>query len=495
MNVLLYAMDSLRADHVRAYGYARQTTPVLDRLVREGAAFTRCYAQGGWTAPSGASILSSQYPSTTGIHKMRDPLSPAIPWLPEILQGHGFQTAGFSAIYQVSKLRGFDRGFDVFCDLFKDERTMQRCRDRGQDARGDDYCLPLSEDVHARALEWLDGRTDPGLPFFLFLWSIDTHEPFRQPARCNVDVAPDYRGHIDGRGRPYRWIRHRADLQQVIDLYDGSIRYQDEQLGRLIDELARRGVWDDTLLIVFGDHGEMFFEHGIAGHGKFPWEAELRVPLILHGEPAGRPGFRCDDPVDLLDVAPTVLDLLYLPPEKAFRGRSLRPALEGRSTRAHEVIVLDLPFPHDREEHARVVLADGWKYIEYSPPSRAVRIRRFWKEFWRALSVLLRPRSLPILLGNRLQRGPGGLVKSLCVAPVRFLLGRPTRRLYDLQADAHERVDRFADQAAIAARLVQSLAVLDERAHPDEATPSAPRLQAEDEQKIVDHLRRLGYLD
>ncbi len=495
MNVLLYAMDSLRADHIHAYGYARRTTPVLDRLVEQGAAFTRCYAQGGWTAPSGASILSSQYPSTTGIHRMRDPLNPAIAWLPEILRRLGFQTAAFCAIYQVSKLRGFDRGFDVFCDLFKDERTMQRCRDRGQDARGDDYCLPLSEDVHVRALEWLDGRTDPAAPFFLLLWSIDTHEPFRQPARHNVDVDPDYRGRIDGTGRPYRWIRHRADLRQVIDLYDGSIRYQDEQLGLLIDELARRGAWEDTLLIVFGDHGEMFFEHGIAGHGKFPWEAQLRVPLILHGPPVGRTGLRWDGLVNLLDVAPTVLDALNLPPEATFRGRSLRPVLDGRITRLHEAVVLDLPFPHDRQEHARVVLTDRWKYIEYHPPSRAVRIRRLWKELWRAASLILRPRALPILLGPRLRRGFRGFWGSLCADPVRFLLGRPTRRLYDLHADPDERVDRLDERPEVVAELVQRLAGLEAQAGSDEPAPSLARLQAEDEQKIVDHLRRLGYLD
>jgi arylsulfatase A-like enzyme len=488
-------MDALRADHVHAYGYARQTTPVLDRLVRQGAAFTRCYAQGGWTAPSGAGVLSSQYPSATGIRKMRDPLNPAIPWLPEILRGKGFETAGFSAIYQVSKLRGFDRGFDVFCDLFKDSRTMQRCRDRGQDARGDDYCLPLSEDVHARALEWLDGRADPGAPFFLFLWSIDTHEPFRQPARCNVDVDPAYRGHIDGTGRPFRWIRHRGDLQQVIDLYDGALRYQDEQLGLLIEELARRGVWEDTLLVVFGDHGEMFFEHGIAGHGKFPWEGELRVPLVLHHPKAGPTGVRCDAPVHLLDVAPTVLDVLDLPAVRGFRGQSLRPVLEGRTDRVHEAIVLDLPFPHDREEHARVVLEDRWKYIEYVPPPRAVRVRRLWKEFWRALSVLLRPRALPILFGHRFQRGLRGFLQSCCVEPIRFLLGRPTRQLYDVQADPWERIDRLGDRPDIADRLVQRLAVLNEQSSGNERAAPACHLEAEDERKIVDHLRRLGYLD
>lgn len=142
MNVLFYVMDCLRADHVSALGYGRRTTPNLDRLAAEGVAFSRCYAQSGWTAPSAATMFSGQIPSRTGIHKMRDALNPDMPWLPEMLQHNGFVTVGFSSMYQVSRLRGFHRGFTDFFDLFMDPQMMEVCRARDIDARGDHYCLP-----------------------------------------------------------------------------------------------------------------------------------------------------------------------------------------------------------------------------------------------------------------------------------------------------------------------------------------------------------------
>jgi len=488
MNVIFYAMDSLRADHVHAFGYPRSTTPVIDRVASEGAAFSHCYAQCGWTAPSGASLLSGVYPSATGIHMMRDPLNPDIPWLPEILKAQGYQTVAFSAVYQVSKLRGFDRGFDAFHDLFKNAETIKRCQDRDLDARGDDYCLPLSEDLHLQALKWLDESRRPDDPFFMLLWSIDTHEPFRQPQRYNVDVDPKYRGSIDGRGRPYRWIRNGRDLQQVIDLYDGSLRYQDEKLGELIEELRTRGVLDDTLIVLFGDHGEMFFEHGIAGHGKFPWEEMMRVPLIMRAPSALPAGMRCDEVVQTIDVAPTVLDLAGFDPEPAFRGRSLRAVIEGQQSQHHESVVLEIPFPLDREEHARVVREDRWKYIEYHPPHFRKRAHKFLKEFGRVLSVLIRPGAIGVLYGHHFRKGLIGLLATLVWHPLRFLAGYPTRCLFDLEADPGETRNRLRDRPEVTSRLRQRLSLID-------TPPDARAMPQELEEKVVKHLESLGYIE
>lgn len=488
MNVILYAMDSLRVDHVHSFGYPRPTSPVIDRMASEGVAFSNCYAQCGWTAPSAASLLSGVYPSATGIHMMRDPLNPTIPWLPEILKNRGYQTVAFSAVYQVSKLRGFHRGFDAFHDLFKDEETIRRCQERDLDARGDDYCLPLSEDIHTRALQWLDESRGADRPFFMLLWSIDTHEPFRQPKRYNVDVDPNYRGPIDGRGRPYRWVRNRRDLQQVIDLYDGSLRYQDDKLGELLEELNERGVLNDTLIVLFADHGEMFFEHGIAGHGKFPWEQVMRVPLVMRGPNVVPPGLRSDAVIQTIDVAPTVLDLAGFDAEPAFRGQSLRPLIEGRQSQLHEAVVLETPFPLDRKEHAHVVREGRWKYIEYHPPYFRKRVHKFFKEFGRVLSTLARPGAIPILYGHHFRKGFLGILATLLRDPLRYLAGRPTRCLFDLEADSGETRNLLYDHPEVACRLQERFSLLD-------APTEAPAMPQELEEKVVKHLEALGYIE
>ena len=493
MNVVFYIMDCLRTDHCGVFGYSRDTTPVLDRLAREGAAFSSCYAQSGWTAPSAATMFSSQHPSRTGIHKMRDALNPEMPWLPEILRANGYTTVGISSMYQVSKLRGFDRGFDDFFDLFMDEATMERCRARGQDARGDHYCLPLSEDLHLKALEWLDCRENEYDPFFMMVWSIDTHEPFRQPDSYNTDAEPGYSGPVDGRGRPFSRVRNGGDLRHLVDLYDGSLRYQDEKLGEFVKALEERGILDETLIVIVGDHGEMFFEHGLAGHGKFPWEEELRVPLVMRCPQALQGGVASDALVQMIDVPATILDLAGLAPEPGFKGRSLRPLLEGSAEPLHETVVLEVPFPFAREEFARVVRKGDLKYVEYHPPKLGRRVKKIIKEKGRMLTLLARPGMAGILYGHHFRKGLGGLLKAALIEPWAYLFGVPTRRLYDLAADPGERRDLVGARGDDARRLRDVLAALDAQA----AAVGTAKVSnsAEDEKRIEEHLRQLGYVE
>ncbi|MCA8911382.1 MAG: sulfatase [Planctomycetes bacterium] len=496
MNVILYVMDCLRADRIHALGYARDCTPNLDRMCSEGVAFTTAYAQSGWTAPSGASIFSGQHPSRTGIHKMRDALNPDMPWLPEVLKTQGYETVGFSAVYQVSKLRGFDRGFDLFEDTFKDPETIQRCRDRGQDSRGDDYCLPLSEDLHVRALRWLDARENEYDPFFMLCWSIDTHEPYRQPDDYNKEADPKYNGPVDGRGRPFSRVRNRRDLRQLEDLYDGSLRYQDEKLGEFLKALEERGVLDDTIVIVCGDHGEMFFEHGIAGHGKFPWEQELRVPLIMRGPQVLPQGKVFDSIVQLIDIAPTLMDVLGFEPVKQFRGKSLRPVFEEQVKQLHEAVVLEVPFPFHREEIARVVRTQDWKYIEYTPPKFGKRVKKYFKELGRALTLAVRPGNFGVLYGHHFKKGVLGLLKALYVDPYLFLAGMKTRRLFYLKKDPGELRDAKGSEKDTTIKMQAYLLAIDALAKQATGARSASEGNAaEEEKKIEAHLAALGYVE
>lgn len=497
MNIILYVMDCLRADHVGVLGYGRNTTPVLDRLAAEGIVFSRAYAQSGWTAPSAASLFSGQYPGRTGIRKMRDPLNREIPWLPEILRSYGYKTAGFSGVYQVSRLRGFDRGFNTFRDVFKDPEAIARCRARGQDTRGNDYCLPLSEDLHIEALRWLDEHAAGGDdfdPFFMLIWSIDTHEPFRQPEVYNIDADPAYAGPVDGRGRPFSRVRNRRDLQHLIDLYDGSLRYQDEKLGEFLQALGERDLLDETLIVIMGDHGEMFFEHGVAGHGKFPWEEELTVPLIMRYPQALPQGGKYEGIVQLIDVAPTVLDIAGFEEEPRFCGRSLRPIFEEERDETHEAVLLEIPFPFHEEECARVVRTREWKYIEYDPPDVKKRINKFFKELGRALTVPVRPGMLEILYGDYLRKGLKSLIKSSLPDLWNFLRGRPICRLYHLADDPQEQHDRFSTEKEQVGRLRSYFTQLDAASRLEIGTSQAAP-STEEEARIAAHLAQLGYIE
>ena len=498
MNIIFYVMDCLRADHVHALGGKRDSTPTLDRLAREGVAFSHCYSQSGWTAPSAATMFSGQHPSKTGIHKMRDGLNPALPWLPEMLAQNSFRTVGFSSMYQVSKLRGFDRGFESMFDLFMDAEIMETCRARGQASRGDHYCLPLSEDLHKRALAWLDEHQKSERaydPFYWMIWSTDTHEPFRHPPEFNKDADAGYRGPVTGGGRPFAQVRNSRDKQHLIDLYDGALRYQDAKLGELVTELEKRGILDDTLLIVVGDHGEMFWEHGLAGHGKFPWEEELRVPCIMRFPQALPQGKVYDTLMQMIDLPPTIADLAGLPTESRFAGKSLRPIFEGSATEVHDHIVLEVPFPFDRAERARVVITrDRWKYVEYSPPAFSRRLKKVIKEHGRALTVIARPGTLGMLYGHHFRKGALGLFKAAYVEPWFFLFGATTKRLFDLKTDPGENRDLAGTQSSRVSELAARLTAIDATTGGG-GKATAVMSAAEQEKKIEEHLRELGYVE
>ena len=364
------------------------------------------------------------------------------------------------------------------------------------DSRGDDYCLPLSEDLHVRALRWLDARENEYDPFFMLCWSIDTHEPYRQPDDYNKEADPKYNGPVDGRGRPFSRVRNRRDLRQLEDLYDGSLRYQDEKLGEFLKALEERGVLDDTIVIVCGDHGEMFFEHGIAGHGKFPWEQELRVPLIMRGPQVLPQGKVFDSIVQLIDIAPTLMDVLGFEPVKQFRGKSLRPVFEEQVKQLHEAVVLEVPFPFHREEIARVVRTQDWKYIEYTPPKFGKRVKKYFKELGRALTLAVRPGNFGVLYGHHFKKGVLGLLKALYVDPYLFLAGMKTRRLFYLKKDPGELRDAKGSEKDTTIKMQAYLLAIDALAKQATGARSASEGNAaEEEKKIEAHLAALGYVE
>ncbi|MGH7893938.1 MAG: sulfatase family protein [Candidatus Binatia bacterium] len=332
-NVLLISIDTLRADRVGADGYERPTSPSLDhRLAAEGVVFEDAWSQSPKTTPSHMTMLTSLYPSVHGIGLWTGTgaapsLNPRVHTLAEVLKNAGYATAAFTAGAHMHRDRGFVQGFDVY-------------------KHGDQL---------RRALEFLGAHRRR--PFFLFVHSYEVHDPYTPPpelaARFAADPVPAIAeaaariraGGVNGWPQAHRifWQPVDAadprDVRYLSDLYDAGIRAMDDTtLTAILDRLDALGLADDTLVVFTSDHGEAFQEHGTFLHEDLHVET-LRVPLVLRFPkrlPAGR---RVDRPARLLDVVPTVLDLLMLPVPAQAEGASLAPLARGEEDAAGPDVV------------------------------------------------------------------------------------------------------------------------------------------------------------
>lgn len=313
-NFVLVSLDTLRADHLGLYGYKADTSPQLDALAKKGVVFDFALAQSSHTYPSHQSLLQSclvsHCPSSTSK-------------VAQVFRANGYKTAAFTGGARMSQLMQTDMGFD----------------DLDEDFFGFVTSFPKIE-------EWI--RENSKTPFFLFLHTYDIHLPYDPPPPFDTMFYPDYQGSVDGKSTRdlIRKINHifefsdftgevhltEEDRRKVISLYDGGIRYTDQFFGRLVEILKREGLWDRTVLVVFADHGEEFWDHGSVNHGLTLYQEMLRVPLFFRLPRNRRGGTRVSEPVRLLDVAPTLLSLARLPPPPEFSGRSLLPLLLGEES-------------------------------------------------------------------------------------------------------------------------------------------------------------------
>ncbi|MGE5126918.1 MAG: sulfatase-like hydrolase/transferase [Betaproteobacteria bacterium] len=296
LDVLLVTLDTTRADRLGCYGYAAARTRHLDRLAEEGTRFATVVAPAPITLPSHSSILTGLYPFEHGVRNNGNfYLAPRFETLATRLKARGYRTGAFVSSFILDRRYGLDRGFEVYDDHMEGEYaqvvTLQAER------RGDRTALALGR--------WIDERAkEPDVPFFAWLHLYDPHEPYRPPHPFR-DLFPD-------------------------DPYEGEIAFVDAIVASVLDRLRGAGLLDRTLVVVTGDHGESLGDHGETTHSMFLYEAAIRVPLVLWRPglvPAGRV---VGDPVRLVDVAPTILDLVGAPALPAPHARSLAPLLTGR---------------------------------------------------------------------------------------------------------------------------------------------------------------------
>jgi arylsulfatase A-like enzyme/Tfp pilus assembly protein PilF len=325
-NLLLVSIDTLRADRTSPYGHAIET-PALQRLADEGVTFETALSPVPMTQPAHTSLFTGLYP---GRHGVRDNVGTTLTdearTLAEVLREAGYQTGAVVASKVLARLTGLDQGFDSYDDRFRTEELDSASPNVERRAR----------EVRLAASQWLAAR-DRARPFALFVHFFDPHTPH--------DPPPLFRERYPDR------------------LLDGEIAFVDRNLAQLIEQLESEGELERTLVVVLSDHGESLHEHGEEEHGLFLYDATQHVPLIVRLPGVGAPrGRRVATPVTLVDVLPTVLELLGLPALES-DGVSLAPLLAGGSI-APRALFAETHYPLFYRWSPSYSLRDGaWKYI------------------------------------------------------------------------------------------------------------------------------------
>ncbi|HNT33897.1 MAG TPA: sulfatase, partial [bacterium] len=264
-NIILISWDTVRADHMSIYGYDRNTTPYLCSAVDDWVVFQNAISPGSWTLPVHASVFTGLNASTHGVTMPNNRLLPGQPTIGHYLRSTGLFTGGLVRNVLVSQAYGFDDGFCEYSHL----RQFS------------------AEEISESASSWIDKHSD--LPFFLFLHYFDAHFPYSPPAQYDLFGDPEYAGDIDGDARFQDFIDGKKtaedisaeDLAEVVSLYDGEILRLDAALQALVQRLMDLSLLDDTMIVLFSDHGEEFAEHGGFAHGPKLHEEVIRVPLLV----------------------------------------------------------------------------------------------------------------------------------------------------------------------------------------------------------------------
>ena len=395
VNVVVITIDTLRADRVGCYGYKAAETPNLDRLAAEGVRFERAYTPVPITLPSHAVLFTGTYPTYNGMHDFSgNTLNPQQPTLASILKQRGYATGAVLGSAVLDSRFGLNQGFDFYYDRFDFSRL---------DETNLDAMERPGNVVADEALKWLQEHAQK--KFFLWMHLYDPHHPYTPPP-------------------PYA-ARHKTQP------YDGEIAFTDEQVGRVLRFLKARGLYQRTLIVVVGDHGEGLGEHGEKTHGFFIYNSTLHVPLIVK-LPAGRNArpARVSEDVSTVDLLPTVLHALELEPPAEIQGQSLLPRLKAKE-------------------------APGELYSESFLP----RLHFNWSE-----------------------------LRGLQAGKYHFIDG-PKPELYDLESDPGELKNLYAEKRAVAAELQGRLASAIQKNTPEKELARKTGLDPQ----LAERLKSLGY--
>ncbi|GMR22284.1 MAG: hypothetical protein BMS9Abin37_0621 [Acidobacteriota bacterium] len=378
--VIIVLLDTLRSDHLDMYGYERETAPRLTELAHEGALFADAISQGSWTKVSVPSFLSSTYPTVNGIFDRPHRLPASATTLAEAFRDAGYATWHSSSVPFSGRNSNLHQGVEVLHEV-----TSFEIPEGQKDVK-------TARVIADRLLPWIEAHRD--VPFFAFFHAMDPHddlEPYRpyDTLWASPEEGAKHREHVEKvkphienpflrrRGLPTTSELEKADIDpkdfvaHELDWYDGSIRGADAEVARIMERLEELGIADNTLIVFLSDHGEEFLEHGGHFHGRHIYGELVNVPLAFHW-PLGVPaGIVRDETVQLLDMAPTVLELAKIPVPKTMQGQSLVPLMsasgETAAFRTRPAISEYKAPPSEPIGRGRVdafsIVLDGWKLV------------------------------------------------------------------------------------------------------------------------------------
>ncbi len=343
-NVILYVVDTLRADHLGVYGYKRETSPAIDAFSRDAVIFERAYSTSGWTRPATASVLTGLIPPRHAAITRSSKINPDVPLLSDYLRRSGYQTTGFVTNVNVLPLWGFDRGFDRYVDV--------------ESLTGEKHAGV----VHRLVAEHM--QTDLREPFLLYLHLLDPHTPYDAPPPF------DQRWRTKGIGPIGPADIRELGLDEIVAAYDQEIAYTDQRFGEMLVELEERGLYDDALIVLTSDHGEEFGDHGRYFHGHSLFDELVRVPLIVKLPGNAHAGARVSGPVSVVDIVPTVLGRVAPAPEIDVDGVDLMDAIARGSSDSDRVLMLDLNLLLSKQQRfdSEGVVRGRFKFLRHSRP-------------------------------------------------------------------------------------------------------------------------------
>ncbi len=329
-NIILISIDTCRADHLSCYGYPQETTPHIDAFARNATRFENVVSPIPITLPAHSSMLTGTIPPFHGVHNnIFYKLAPSNQTLPEILKPNGFNTAAIISSFVLDRKFGMAQGFDTYHDTFKDIHHNVF----GNERKGDETTQV--------ALDWLEKNKDNQA--FLFLHYYDPHMEYSPPEPFASKFP----------GNPYA----------------GEIAFTDHCIGQVIQKLKDLGMYESSLVIITGDHGEMLGEHGEEEHTYFIYESAIKVPLIVK-LPGQKKAATVTEPVGLVDIVPTLCSLLDIDLPSRMQGRDISPLLQGRIPDSYErFIYSESQVPTRLGASALMSVSTGkWKYIQATRP-------------------------------------------------------------------------------------------------------------------------------
>ena len=399
-NVILITIDTVRADHLGCYGYKLIETPNLDSLAASGVRFQNAFTPVPITLPAHSVILTGTYPMRTGMHDFSgNRLNGTQPTLATVLHQKGYATAAVMGSAVLDSRFGLNRGFDFYYDHFDFSRL---------DERNIDAMMRPGNEVMDQALGWLEGNHKK--PFLLWIHLYDAHHPYNPPS-------------------PYR-ERYRSHL------YDGGIAFVDAQVGRLVQYLKAHGLYEKSLIVVAGDHGEGLGEHGEKTHGFFIYDTTLHVPMIFKFPgAAAQDKLVVEEAANLADLLPTILDLVGVAQPGDLQGRSLVAAMRRKPTGVGEADYAETYLPR---------IHFNWSEL------RGVRYRQY------------------------------------------HFIDAPRPELYDVVSDPHELKNLYSTQRAIANEMRRRLGQLIAQYTPAAAVKTAEATGLDP--ALMERLKSLGYV-